>query len=327
MHIPLPNKKYFFYFTIVFFLFCQSAFSHDYYTLISQAEDHYQEKSYAQSVKFYQKAFKVAPGSKYDLYGAACAAALNKRKDLALTWLKMAFEEGYVNIRHIKTDTDLDALHQTAAWKPLIADIQKKVDQLEAGYNKPLQKKLIEIYDEDQKHRLQIDEVGKKHGFDSKEMNALWNTINETDSINLLKIKEILNKEGWVGEDQVGAQANSALFLVIQHADLATQQEYLPIMRDAVKAKKAQPSALALLEDRVALGEKRLQIYGSQIGEDSTGKAFVLPLKDPDQVDQRRASVGLGPLASYVRAWDIKWNVAEYKKALPALKREQDIDE
>ncbi len=141
----------------------------------------------------------------------------------------------------------------------------------------------------------------------------------------MLNVKAILDQYGWVGEDKVGPQANTTLFLVIQHADLATQQTYLPMMRKAVADKKAEPSALALLEDRVALGEKRRQTYGSQIGEDSTGTAYVLPLADPDNVDKRRAEVGLTPLAEYVKHWGIKWDVDDYKKQLPAIEKLEGI--
>ena len=96
-------------------------------------------------------------------------------------------------------------------------------------------------------------------------------------------------------------------------------------MREAVKHKKAEPSQLALLEDRVALGEKRSQIYGSQIGEDSLGTSYVLPLVDPDSVDKRRAEVGLGPLADYTKRWGIKWDVIEYKKQLPLVREKEGI--
>ncbi len=88
-------------------------------------------------------------------------------------------------------------------------------------------------------------------------------------------------------------------------------------MREAVQQKKANASSLALLEDRVALGEGRKQVYGSQIGFDEpTGKMYVLPLEDPDHVDKRRATMGLGPLADYVKRWNITWDVEAYKKWL-----------
>jgi len=87
------------------------------------------------------------------------------------------------------------------------------------------------------------------------------------------------------------------------------------MMREAVKEGRAYASSLALLEDRLALRQGKKQIYGSQIGFDKeTEKYIVQDLEDPDNVDKRRAEVGLPPLADYVKNWNIVWNVAEYKK-------------
>ncbi len=83
-------------------------------------------------------------------------------------------------------------------------------------------------------------------------MKAHWKIINEKDSINLIKIKKILDERGWLGADIIGNQGNSTLFLVIQHSDIETQEKYLPMMREAVKKGNANSSSLALLEDRVA---------------------------------------------------------------------------
>ncbi|MFD1142014.1 DUF6624 domain-containing protein [Larkinella insperata] len=315
-----------FFLFVSFSLFYSLTFGQNYASLISQAEKKYQDKSYKESVNLYQRAFKLEQKNRSDFYNAACSAALTKDTELAMKWLNQAVEKGFINIRHLKTDSDLNGLHDRQEWKDLVANLQAQVDKIEASYDKPLQAKLLAIYDEDQKYRQQLNEVGQKHGFESPEVKNLWKTIEEKDSVNLIQVKAILDQHGWVGEDKVGPQASTTLFLVIQHADLATQQKYLPMMREAVKAQKAQPSALALLEDRVALGEGRRQTYGSQIGQDSkTGKAYVLPLNDPDHVDQRRAEVGLPPLADYVKHWDIVWNVAEYKKQLPQLDKQAGI--
>jgi hypothetical protein len=91
-------------------------------------------------------------------------------------------------------------------------------------------------------------------------------------------------------------------------------KKYLPLMRDAVKNKNASPKDLALLEDRTAISQGKKQIYGSQIGRnDSTQKFFVRPIEDPDNVDKRRASIGLEPMAEYLTRWDILWNLNEHK--------------
>lgn len=306
-------------------LVCSVTYGQEYSQLVNDANEKYLGNAYKKSVELYKRAFAKEQQNRSDLYNAGCSAALTGDGTLALRWLNQAFDNGFVNIRHMKSDSDLNSLHRTQGWKALVARMQAKVDQLEANYDKPLQAKLLAIYDDDQNDRQRIDGLGKKYGYNSKEVDELWKTIAYKDSVNLLNVKAILDQYGWVGEDRIGPQANSTLFLVIQHADLATQQTYLPMMRKAVADKKAEPSALALLDDRVALGEKRRQTYGSQISEDSTGTAYVLPLADPDNVDKRRAEVGLPPLADYVKYWGLKWDVAEYKKQLPAIEKRAGI--
>jgi hypothetical protein len=114
------------------------------------------------------------------------------------------------------------------------------------------------------------------------------------------------------------------LYRIIQHSDIKTQEHYLPLMREAVKNKKATSSDLASLEDRVALRQGGKQIYGTQIGYDSkTLKYYVSPLEDPDNVDKRRAEAGLKPLSEvlefYFDTWKLKWDVEQYKKDLPEI--------
>lgn len=183
---------------------------------------------------------------------------------------------------------------------------------------KPLDAKLDSIYLDDQKHREHLDSVINKFGLQSKEMHSLIVLMNKTDSINLVKVKTILDKYGWLGADSIGKQGNYTLFLVIQHGDQTTQEKYLPMLKEAVKNGKAKGSFLALMEDRVLLGQGKKQIYGSQIGMDNeTQLYYVSPLDDPNNVDKRRASVGLEPLSEYVKSWQIIWNIEQYKKDLP----------
>ena len=81
------------------------------------------------------------------------------------------------------------------------------------------------------------------------------------------------------------------------------------------------PIAIALLEDRVALRKGKKQIYGSQIGIYENGTYYVDDLEDPDNVDKRRAEVGLGPLAAYIQHWNLTWNVDDYKNQLPEIEK------
>ncbi len=264
-------------------------------------------------------------GISNDRYNAACSWALANNSDSSFFQLnRIATKANYMDYGHITTDPDLNSLHDDKRWKPLLEIIKQNKERAEVNLNKPLVAELDSIYTEDQKYRLQIEQIEKKYGLGSNELNAHWKIINEKDAINLIKIKSLLDKYGWLGTDVIGEQGNSTLFLVIQHSDLTTQQKYLPMMRSAVKSGKAKGSALALLEDRIALREGKKQIYGSQIGTNMITKLnYVLPLEDPDNVDKRRAEVGLQPLAEYVMLWQIKWNLEQYKKDLTTIEAKE----
>jgi hypothetical protein len=92
------------------------------------------------------------------------------------------------------------------------------------------------------------------------------------------------------------------------------------MIREAVKKGNADPANLALLEDRVALRQGKKQIYGTQLAYDeTTGESYVQPLEDPDNVDNRRAAIGLETLQDYLSGVGMKWDPEEYKKKLPEL--------
>ncbi|MFN8268149.1 MAG: DUF6624 domain-containing protein [Chitinophagales bacterium] len=300
--------------------FCTFMYAQDYGKLVDEANALYDKKEYKQSLEKMRDAFKIKSDYDNDLYNGACIASLAGDKKLAFKWLYKALHLGWVEVKHIKVDTDLTNLHTSKKWNKLIFAMQKKKDKIEARYNKPLKEKLETILISDQGIRRDWDIIEKKYGVESTESDSIRKIAHTIDSINLIAIKEVLDKEGWLGADIVGKQGNMCLFLVIQHSDLQTQKKYLPMMREAVKNNKAKASSLALLEDRVALGEKKPQTYGSQIGYDkSTKKFYVLLLSDPDNVDKRRKKMGLGLLADYVKNWGIIWNVEDYKKELPRL--------
>ncbi len=94
-------------------------------------------------------------------------------------------------------------------------------------------------------------------------MKELWKTILYKDSKNLLIVKEIIDTKGWLGPDVIGEKGNTTLFLVIQHADPATQEKYLPVLRKAVQEGNAAPQDLALLEDRT--GQQHPYLWHKQI--------------------------------------------------------------
>jgi hypothetical protein len=186
--------------------------------------------------------------------------------------------------------------------------------------NDSLVRVLDTVAQDDEMYRDQLDDTVQRYGGGSKEVKVLYGQMQVKDSINQVKVGAILDKYGWLGPDVVGEEGNGNLFFVIQHAELPMQVKYLPMLRAAVKNGWAKTRHLALLEDRVALRQGKRQTYGSQVGWDMrTNRHFMLPLEDPDHVDQRRAAVGLPPLSEYLQNWQMTWDAEQYKKDLPRI--------
>jgi hypothetical protein len=294
-----------------------------YDSLTTLAVSNYQSKNYAPSFQFYKEAFVITDTAKSDLYGAACSAALAGNKAEAFKYLDLALENGWLNITHLKIDKDLNGLHNTEKWNAYLEKMTRKLEVIEADYNKPVQKELLQMYEDDQLTRREFVEAIDKYQ-NSKQaykIDSLGMLIVSIDEKNMKKLAGILDKYGWLGPGQVGEMANTTIFLVIQHADHATQMKYLPKMREAVKKGNAKPAQLAMLEDRTALGQGKKQIYGSQLYTDDKNEQYLAPMIDPDHVDQRRKQAGLGPLSKYLLGFGLTWDVNQYKKDLPRLEK------
>ncbi|MBV4358252.1 DUF6624 domain-containing protein [Pinibacter aurantiacus] len=176
------------------------------------------------------------------------------------------------------------------------------------AFNLSLAITLDSILTDDQHDRMNVQTIMDLYGPQSKQLDSLNKRITYYDSINLIKVKQIIDTYGWPGSDVVGFEGNLAIFLVIQHADLATQEKYLPMVRDAVKTGKARAGDLALLEDRVLTRNGKAQIYGSQLRQiPNTNKYEFYPIEDEANVNKRRAAIGLQPLEDYAKGFGISY--------------------
>jgi hypothetical protein len=173
--------------------------------------------------------------------------------------------------------------------------------------NPALREELLAMRQKDQELRSRIP-LGQPGGGRPAIDPELRRAMLHADSENVARLKEIVAQHGWPGASMVGEDGAQAAFLVLQHADPATQEHFLPMVRDAVARHELAPGLLATLEDRVRLAHGEKQIYGTQItGSRSTGRMEVWPIEDEAHVDERRAAVGLPPMAEYVRVFGLTW--------------------
>lgn len=71
-------------------------------------------------------------------------------------------------------------------------------------------------------------------------------------------------------------------------------------MLDAIPLGQANALDAAYLSDRIAIFEGREQTFGTQFDWDSHGQLSPSPTRDVASLDERRASVGLPPMAETI---------------------------
>jgi hypothetical protein len=158
--------------------------------------------------------------------------------------------------------------------------------------NDSLRRVLIRMGEEDQA-------VRPITGFaDSMKSPAFARRMARQDSIDEVRLREIVRRFGWPTKSMVGARGASAAFLIAQH-NAAIQPEALRLML-ALPPGEVQGSELAMLEDRIRAHSGQPQRYGSQLKPETGPLLEFYPIDSVSRLDARRAAVGLPPMSVYL---------------------------
>ena len=291
----------------LFIVFCQLAVGQSvtYFEWVHQADSLTRVHQYGNAAECYDSARARSGGQLVvrDWYNAACVYALTGHAEKAVRVLnELAQSPRFSDSRSLLADSDLVLLHDDPRWMPFVHAMAFKDSLAQTKINQPLKLELDSIFESDQYYRRQIEDVHRKYGDNSPQMDTLEENMGRADSQNLVRVSAILDKYGWLGPDVVGARGSITLWGVVQHADQQPklQEKYLALMRKAVDAGVADKDLLAYLEDRVLVNEGKPQLYGTQLVRNDHGIYEPNPIVDPDQVDVRRAAMGLEPLKYYL---------------------------
>jgi hypothetical protein len=301
----MEYKRYFLTAFVIFFF--QAVFGQAHYlSNIHQADAAYDSNKFVKAALLYRQAFVNYPDSvkAIDVFHSARSWASAGNADSAIVQLKSAaIDYKFNKYGMLMADPGLRVLHQRQEWE----QIANKVNQnREASYS-PFQLELKIIRDNDQKYRLKADSIRKAGGTNSADFIKVSKEMALADSIDLEKVKRILDTKGWPSYGEIG-DLYSSLFLVIQHADLKTQLKYLPMIQQAEQKNDVDPESVALLEDRIAIGQGKKQLYGSQVEYDTNSHIYkVFPIEDEGHVNERRAQKGMIPLQNYLKQWGINY--------------------
>jgi len=116
------------------------------------------------------------------------------------------------------------------------------------------------------------------------------------------RLKNLLQGRGWFSPSEVGDQAANAAFLIVQHSgDIALMKLALSKMEDPALKGQIPSTHTALLYDRIALMEGRLQRFGTQVSRCENGRYVPPDVEDAAGLDARRSAAGLPPMKDYLQ--------------------------
>lgn len=118
------------------------------------------------------------------------------------------------------------------------------------------------------------------------------------DRANVARLKQIVHRHGWPTSAMIGDDGMGDLWLLAQHAPQDFIAIALPHLKAAADRGEIGWSSMALMIDRDLVNRHKPQVYGSQ-GHLEDGHFVLFNVADAPRLDERRAQVGLGPIADY----------------------------
>ena len=252
----------------------------DYWRLIFHADSLYEQGRYDDAIRVYTEAFA---DDRYIFPSKLSSVAYKLR-------MVDKEEAAYKFDKHrVRMEKDYYQMPDSATVPSYEDEFDKRADIY--NYDLSLKNHLEEMLERDQAYRTQWILSRQLHHEETQRDIALRLRADSIDSLNQVEIRQILKEHGFPKKTEVGTSACEAAWIIIQHAPLDVQKEYLPMLEKAATEGNIQAALVAALHDRIDVREGRPQKYGTQ--RNGNG---LCPLLNEKMVNQWRKEVGLPPL-------------------------------
>ena len=242
----------------------------------------YKDQDYKSALKHLEEAIEILPNEDEQSYFYAAAAAFHLNQDrTAENLLKSALEKTYVNQDYLNSFEEFSPFREKEIFKKLDENFSKYTETFYSNLEHPeIFKELDSLLDADQKVRTD--------GSTSEQMGKV-------DSTNIARLIEITKEYGWQDKG----------FLILWHQRGTYNEQnwvwnyFKPFINNEIEEGRIRKSFWAQYEEFENVRKKEYQLYGMY-----PHNYDMFPLRDPNNVDKRRDSLGLQPLWAMNKIYD-----------------------
>jgi len=298
-------KKQVLYFVIFLLVSCKEkkecSYIEDYYQLVYEAEKAYYLEDYQ---KVFDKMSDATSSCElinqpmiYEMEKYAESAAIIGKEKKALELIHKLILNGYT-IDQIEENEAFSSIVKTKDWDKIENEYSDLRENYLNSINLELREQISEMQNADQYHRQLLSNKGINR-------DSIWLIINKTDSINDIKLKQIIEDYGYPDQRLIGGynidQRQIDPGILLFHFD--DYDYYTKNLKKLINKGEAPPASLGNFVDSYQrrVQEQKKYIYGIY---DNVGPDQII---DYDNLDKRRKSIGLAPM--------------KLKKSIDSLKR------
>lgn len=186
------------------------------------------------------------------------------------------------------------ALPLQACSRPAHLKLATNLRQSKTPINEALRRELLEMRNADQAIRHKLIAAGMQDRRLVKEQDRI-------DARNTARLRVIFKQHGFPGFSLVGRDGASAAHTIVSHSpSLELKREALVLIEKAIEKGELPPVAIANLTDKVLKADGKPQRYGT-VFDMIDGVMVMGEVEDPARLDERRAKLGMEPIAEYAK--------------------------
>jgi hypothetical protein len=275
----------------------------EYIVLVKKADSASEKSDFGTAVTFYNKALSISTKSVRTVSKAALANMKVGNTDIALSLLQQAHETDWKLActylgSHSAEYTDLQNL---PAFIALFEQCERKMALYESEVDLVYQDSIQSIYNRDQMYRATFESIAANHGYNSPQMIEVKARQAAADAQNQTLLVNLFQTKGFPTLSKVKRGATQTALSVLQRADTATINNWIPKIKDLISANELLEADCAYIIDFALVQKGKPQLYGTQLFRDKSDNLLKpRPYISLKGVNENRKKAGLPLWSAYL---------------------------